>query len=100
MNNFEKTEASFNYRNPLNKDEPKPAFGLEEEDASMPNHSSHMKSIQNARLREFSIETSGFELLNHKSAVKDFFATVKPEYVILAAGKVGGVHANNTYQKM
>lgn len=36
------------------------------------------------------------DLIN-QSAVKDFFATVKPEYVILAAGKVGGVHANNTY---
>ena len=36
------------------------------------------------------------DLIN-QSAVKDFFAKVKPEYVILAAGKVGGVHANNTY---
>ena len=36
------------------------------------------------------------DLIN-QSAVQDFFATVKPEYVILAAGKVGGVHANNTY---
>lgn len=35
--------------------------------------------------------------LVNQSAVQDFFATVKPEYVILAAGKVGGVHANNTY---
>ena len=73
MDNLEKTKASFNYRNPLIRGEPKPAFGLKEEDASMPNHTSHMKTIQNARLKEFSIETSGFELLNHKSAVKDFF---------------------------
>ena len=36
------------------------------------------------------------DLIN-QSVVQDFFATVKPEYVILAAGKVGGVHANNTY---
>jgi GDP-L-fucose synthase len=36
------------------------------------------------------------DLIN-QSAVQDFFATAKPEYVILAAGKVGGVHANNTY---
>ena len=30
-------------------------------------------------------------------AVQDFFAKEKPEYVLLAAAKVGGIHANNTY---
>jgi len=35
--------------------------------------------------------------LTNQAAVQDFFANEKPEYVILAAGKVGGVHANNTY---
>lgn len=30
-------------------------------------------------------------------AVAAFFAAEKPEYVILAAAKVGGIHANNTY---
>ena len=30
-------------------------------------------------------------------AVEAFFALEKPEYVILAAAKVGGIHANNTY---
>jgi GDP-L-fucose synthase len=30
-------------------------------------------------------------------AVEAFFALKKPEYVILAAAKVGGIHANNTY---
>lgn len=29
-------------------------------------------------------------------AVQKFFATAKPEYVFLAAAKVGGIHANNT----
>jgi len=29
--------------------------------------------------------------------VQDFFKQEKPDYVILAAGKVGGIHANNTY---
>lgn len=29
--------------------------------------------------------------------VQSFFDTEKPEYVILAAAKVGGIHANNTY---
>ncbi len=31
-------------------------------------------------------------------AVKDFFEQEKPEYVILAAAKVGGIIANNTYR--
>ena len=31
-------------------------------------------------------------------AVKHFFDTEKPEYVILAAAKVGGIVANNTYR--
>jgi GDP-L-fucose synthase len=36
------------------------------------------------------------DLIN-QSAVQSFFAEEKPEYVILAAAKVGGIHANNTY---
>lgn len=35
--------------------------------------------------------------LTNQQFVADFFATEKPEYVILAAAKVGGIHANNTY---
>jgi len=35
--------------------------------------------------------------LTNQQAVEDFFASEKPEYVILAAAKVGGIHANNTY---
>ena len=35
--------------------------------------------------------------LENQSAVQDFFAKEKPEYVFLAAAKVGGIHANNTY---
>ena len=36
--------------------------------------------------------------LRNQSAVQDFFATEKPEYVFLAAAKVGGILANNTYR--
>ena len=36
------------------------------------------------------------DLLNQKS-VKEFFQSEKPEYVFLAAAKVGGLVANNTY---
>jgi GDP-L-fucose synthase len=40
---------------------------------------------------------SELNLLDQK-AVEDFFQTEKPEYVILAAAKVGGIVANNTYR--
>ncbi len=36
--------------------------------------------------------------LRNQQAVNDFFKKEKPEYVILAAAKVGGIHANNTYR--
>jgi len=35
--------------------------------------------------------------LTDERAVKAFFASEKPEYVILAAAKVGGIHANDVY---
>lgn len=35
--------------------------------------------------------------LTSQQAVKDFFAAEKPDVVILAAAKVGGIHANNSY---
>lgn len=53
------------------------------------------------------LETDGFSNLVGKSsseldlknrdAVFEFFADVKPRYVVLAAAKVGGILANNTY---
>ncbi len=36
--------------------------------------------------------------LRNQQAVSDFFETEKPEYVFLAAAKVGGIVANNTYR--
>ncbi|KHJ38330.1 GDP-L-fucose synthase [Pedobacter glucosidilyticus] len=36
--------------------------------------------------------------LRNQQAVTDFFAAEKPEYVFLAAAKVGGIVANNTYR--
>jgi len=35
--------------------------------------------------------------LTDQSEVRDFFAQEKPDQVYLAAAKVGGIHANNTY---
>src|SRR5258708_39665840 len=36
--------------------------------------------------------------LTIQAAVQDFFAREKPDYVFLAAAKVGGIQANNTYR--
>ncbi|MBD1427413.1 GDP-L-fucose synthase [Sphingobacterium arenae] len=45
------------------------------------------------------IKRSSKELdLRNQSAVADFFAEEQPEYVFLAAAKVGGIVANNTYR--
>jgi GDP-L-fucose synthase len=35
--------------------------------------------------------------LTNQQAVRDFFKTEKPDQVYLAAARVGGIHANNTY---
>jgi len=53
------------------------------------------------------LQQQGFENITTRSrpeldlcdqkAVQDFFKEVKPEQVYLAAAKVGGIHANNTY---
>ncbi len=36
--------------------------------------------------------------LRNQQAVKEFFEAERPEYVFLAAAKVGGIHANNTFR--
>lgn len=36
--------------------------------------------------------------LTNQAAVFDFLAREKPDYIFLAAAKVGGIHANNTYR--
>jgi GDP-L-fucose synthase len=43
------------------------------------------------------MRTHGDLDLTNQSLVQDFFAQEKPDYVILAAAKVGGIHANNIY---
>ena len=42
-------------------------------------------------------DLSELDLISQNS-VRDFFELEKPDYVILAAAKVGGIHANNTYR--
>jgi len=65
----------------------------------------HRGLVGSAIVRQ--LEQSGFDNLlvrthaeldlTNQSAVQTFFAEHKPDYVILAAAKVGGIHANNTY---
>ena len=35
--------------------------------------------------------------LTHQAAVRDFFASERPDVVVVASARVGGIHANNTY---
>lgn len=44
------------------------------------------------------LRTSSELDLRNQAAVERFFASEKPEYVFLAAAKVGGIMANNTYR--
>jgi len=46
----------------------------------------------------FVLRTSAELDLRNQQAVHDFFAKEKPEYVFLAAAKVGGIMANNTFR--
>ena len=45
------------------------------------------------------VERTSSELdLRDQASVEEFFTKEKPEYVFIAAAKVGGIHANNTYR--
>lgn len=56
-----------------------------------------MRQLQTRGYRNL-VTRSHTELdLTDQAAVREFFAVEKPEYVLLAAAKVGGIHANNIY---
>jgi GDP-L-fucose synthase len=57
-----------------------------------------MRRLQQAGYRNLVVRTSGQLDLRDQNAVAAFFAQQKPEYVLLAAAKVGGIVANNTYR--
>ena len=42
--------------------------------------------------------SSELDLTDQKKCTNIFLKPKKPEYVFLAAAKVGGIHANNTYR--
>ena len=57
--------------------------------------------IRNLRANGFDnlvVRTSAELDLRNQAAVAGFFATERPDYVFLAAAKVGGILANNTYR--
>ena len=57
-----------------------------------------VRQLQAAGFTNIIIRTSAELDLRNQQTVADFFAAEKPNYVFLAAGKVGGIVANNTYR--
>ena len=60
--------------------------------------SSIVRKLQKEGYTNIITRTSKELDLRNQQAVADFFTTEKPDYVILAAAKVGGIHANNTFR--
>jgi GDP-L-fucose synthase len=57
-----------------------------------------VRKLKAADFNHIITRTSAELNLTNQQAVADFFAAEKPDYVILAAAKVGGILANNTYR--
>jgi GDP-L-fucose synthase len=57
-----------------------------------------LRALQAKGYANFILRTSAELDLRDQKAVAVFFATEKPDYVFLAAAKVGGIVANNTYR--
>lgn len=57
-----------------------------------------MRNLQKKGYNNIITRTSAELDLRNSQAVSDFFAAEKPEYVFLAAAKVGGIQANNIYR--
>jgi GDP-L-fucose synthase len=57
-----------------------------------------VRKLQAEGYHNLVLRTSSELDLRNQSAVEDFFAAEKPAYVFLAAAKVGGIMANNTYR--
>ena len=65
----------------------------------------HTGLVGHAFVRKFETEGDSKLLLRahgvldlvSQASVSEFFSAEKPDFVILAAAKVGGIHANSTY---
>jgi GDP-L-fucose synthase len=60
--------------------------------------SSILRALKAKGYSNFLLKTSAELDLRNQQAVADFFAVEKPDYIFLAAAKVGGIVANNTYR--
>lgn len=56
-----------------------------------------VRRLQTAGHNNLLLRTHAELDLTNQAQVDAFFATEKPDYVFLAAAKVGGIHANNSY---
>lgn len=56
------------------------------------------RNLLNKGYNNFLLRTSKETDLRNQQAVKDLFEQNRPDYVFLAAAKVGGIQANNTYR--
>jgi len=56
------------------------------------------RCLQKAGFNNLVFRTSAELDLRNTNQVAHFFETEKPQFVFLAAAKVGGIHANNTYR--
>jgi GDP-L-fucose synthase len=56
-----------------------------------------MRTLRNKGYRNFVTRTHAELDLTSQAAVEVFFGAEKPDYVFLAAARVGGIHANNIY---
>lgn len=56
------------------------------------------RNLEKKGFKNFVLKTSSELDLRDQKAVADFFAAEKPDYVFLAAAKVGGIQANNIYR--
>ncbi|MDP3555796.1 MAG: GDP-L-fucose synthase [Bacteroidota bacterium] len=57
-----------------------------------------LRNLQNKGFTNFVLKTSSELDLRNQKQVETFFEEEKPNYVFLAAAKVGGIQANNTFR--
>ena len=56
-----------------------------------------LRRLQKAGCENLLLKTRTELDLENQQQVRDFIHTEKPDYIFLAAARVGGIHANNTY---
>lgn len=56
-----------------------------------------LRNLEKSGYNNFVLRTSKELNLTSQAEVNQFFESEKPDYVFLAAAKVGGIHANDTY---